>query len=88
VFSVLAVEEMRKGNTSNGTMTRRGFEAMQLPYEEKTGLRHDLRQLRNRWNRLKGMYSWFKWANNQTGVGCLQNGGLMHPSLGGKGTQR
>jgi hypothetical protein len=33
VFSVLAVEEMRKGNTSNGTMTRRGFEAMQLPYD-------------------------------------------------------
>jgi hypothetical protein len=79
VFFVLAVEKMRKRNTSNGTMTRRGYEAMQLAYQEKTGLRHDVRQLRNRWNQLKGIYSSFKWANIQQELDVSTMEGLMHP---------
>ena len=63
------VEQKRSGNTTIGTMTKRGYQAIQPGYEARAGLRHDMKQLRNRWNQLKGMYSWFKWATNQTGIG-------------------
>ena len=57
VFYVLAIEQKRSGNTTNGTMTKREYEAIQPVYEARAGLRHDMKQLRNRWNQLKGMYS-------------------------------
>jgi hypothetical protein len=57
VFSVLAIEEKRKGHTNNGTMIRRGYEAMQTGYQERTGLRHSFKQLKNSWNQLKRVYS-------------------------------
>jgi hypothetical protein len=57
VFSVLVVEEKRKGHTNNGTMIRRGYEAMQTSYQERTGLRHSFKQLKNSWNQLKRVYS-------------------------------
>jgi hypothetical protein len=80
VYYVLAVEQMRSGNTTNGTMSKIGYEAMINGYEARAGLRHDLRQMRNRWNQLKGMYAWFKWATNQTGTGWLANGGIDAPN--------
>ena len=60
-------------------MIKRGYEAIQPGYEARASLRHDMKQLRNRWNLLKGMYSWFKWATNQTGIGRLPNGGIDAP---------
>jgi hypothetical protein len=36
VFSCLAVDEMRKGNSSNGTMTRRGYDNLRYLYEQQT----------------------------------------------------
>jgi hypothetical protein len=67
VFCVLVVEHKRAGYTSNGTMTTRGYQLISIKYEERAGLRHDVRQLRNRWNQLKGMHAWYKWAKKQTG---------------------
>ena len=60
VFSCLAIDEMRKGNTNSGTMTGRGYDALQVLYERKTGLRHDLKQLKNIYGLLKQMYSFYK----------------------------
>ena len=70
---------MKKGNTSNGTMTRRGYDALEQLYENQVGLRHDLKQLKNRYSQLKNMYSSYKWALNQTGVGRQANGGIDAP---------
>ena len=57
MFSCLAVDEMRKGNSSKGTMTRRGYDNLRDFYEQQTGLKHDLRCMKNRFSQLKTMYS-------------------------------
>jgi len=56
VFSCLAVDEMRKGNSSKGTMTRRGYDNLRDLYEQQTGLKHDLKCMKNRFSQLKTMY--------------------------------
>jgi len=43
-------------------------------YQAKTSLRHTSNQLRNRWNQLNRMYSWYKWACKQTGLGVADDG--------------
>ena len=70
---------MKKGNTSNGTMARRGYECMQELYENQVGLRHDLKEPKNRYSQLKTMYNFYKWALNQIGVGRQANGGIDAP---------
>jgi hypothetical protein len=67
---------MQKGNTSNGTMTRRGYDNLREFYEQQTSLRHNLKCVKNRYSQLKTMYSFYKWALDQTGVGRQANGGL------------
>jgi len=79
VFSCLVVDEMRKGNSSKGTMTRRGYDNLRDFYEQQTGLKHDLRCMKNRFSQLKTMYSFYKWAQLQTGVGRQENGGIDAP---------
>lgn len=75
----LLLIKWEKDNTNNGTMTRRGYGALQVNYEQKTGLRHDLKQLKNRYGQLKQMYTFYKWANTQTTIGRLANGGIDAP---------
>ena len=58
MFSCLVVDEMRKGNSSKGTMTRRGYDNLRDLYEQQTGLKHDLRCMKNRFSQLKTMYSY------------------------------
>jgi len=57
-------------------MTKRGFLSMAPLYDAKTGLRHTPDQLRNRWNQLNRMYSWYKRACKQTGVAVAGDGTL------------
>ena len=57
MFSCLAVDEMRKGNSSKGTMTRTGYDNLRDFYEQQTGLKHYLRCMKNRFSQLKTMYS-------------------------------
>jgi len=60
-------------------MTTRGYQLISIKYEERAGLRHDVRQLRNRWNQLKGMYAWYKWAQKQMGISKRDNGAIVAP---------
>lgn len=80
MFCYLVVDQKRDGHTSNGALTRRGYENIAPEYEARVGLRHDVRQLRNRWNQLKGMYAWYLWAIKQTGIGRQENVGLDAPN--------
>ena len=57
MFSCLAVDEMRKDNSSKGTMTRRGYDNLRHFYEQQTDLKHDIRCMKNRFSQLKTMYS-------------------------------
>jgi hypothetical protein len=80
VFASLAVDEMQKGNTSNGTMSRIGYDNIRELYEQQTGLRHDRRCVKNKYAQLKTLYTFYKWACTQTGVGRKANGGLDAPT--------
>lgn len=76
VFCTLAVEHKRRGFTSKGSMTKRGFLSMAPQFQARTGLRHSVDQLRNRWNQLNIMYAWYKAATKHTGVGVAADGQL------------
>ena len=69
IFCELYLEEMRAGNTNNGFMTNRGYKTIQQKYFSNTKLRHSVKQLRNRWTQLKGLYQFWLWLNKQTGLG-------------------
>jgi hypothetical protein len=50
-------------------MTTRGYHVITEKYYLRTGLRHSKTQLKNRWDQLKGLYSFWLWLNKQTGLG-------------------
>ena len=60
---------MRAGNSNNGTMTIRGYKSIAEKYFSCTNLRHSVKQLRNRWGQLKGLYQFWMWLNKHTGLG-------------------
>lgn len=60
---------MRAGNTNNGAMTSRGYKNIAEIYFRRTGLTHNRTQLKNRWDQLKRLYAFWKWAMAQTGLG-------------------
>jgi hypothetical protein len=50
-------------------MTSRGYETISEKFYLNTGLRHSRTQLKNRWDQLKGLYSFWLWLNKQAGLG-------------------
>uniref|UniRef100_A0A0A9TM27 Uncharacterized protein n=1 Tax=Arundo donax TaxID=35708 RepID=A0A0A9TM27_ARUDO len=50
-------------------MTARGYKNIAEKFYQSTGLRHSKTQLKNRWDQLKGLYSFWLWLNKQTGLG-------------------
>jgi hypothetical protein len=65
----LCVEQIKASNRVNGFMTTRGYHVITERYYLRTGLRHSKTQLKNRWDQLKGLYSFWLWLNKQTGLG-------------------
>lgn len=74
VFCALCVEEITAGNRSNGFMTGRGYKNIAKKFQQLRGLRHSRVQLKNRWEELKKLYSFWLWLNKQTGLGRSPNG--------------
>jgi hypothetical protein len=59
MFCELCVEQIRDGNKINGFMTSRGYKTISEKFYLNTGLRHSRTQLKNRWDQLKGLYSFW-----------------------------
>nr|CAB3461460.1 unnamed protein product [Digitaria exilis] len=77
VFSELCVEQVRAGNRNNGTMTNRGYENIADPFYERTSLRHSVKQLRNRWDQLKSLYTFWTYCNKQSELVKNGTGGII-----------
>ncbi|CAN6201170.1 unnamed protein product [Urochloa humidicola] len=69
IFCELCVEEIRDGNSNKGHLTNRGYRNIAAKFEERTGLRHSKQQLKNRWDALRRMYSFWLWMNKQSDLG-------------------
>ncbi|CAN6362276.1 unnamed protein product [Urochloa humidicola] len=68
-FCELCVEEIKAGNSSKGHLTNRAYTNIAAKFEERTGLRHSKLQLKNRWDALRRMYSFWLSINKETGLG-------------------
>lgn len=68
-FCDICIEEMRAGNSNNGFITNRGYKNIAEKYYISTRLRHCRKQLKNRWDQLKGLYQFWLRINKQTGGG-------------------
>uniref|UniRef100_A0A0A9E826 Myb/SANT-like domain-containing protein n=1 Tax=Arundo donax TaxID=35708 RepID=A0A0A9E826_ARUDO len=69
VFCDICCEEIRAGNISKGFMTNRGYKNIAEKYELSVRLQHSRKQLKNRWQQLKGLYAFWLWLNTKTGFG-------------------
>ncbi|WVZ71421.1 hypothetical protein U9M48_020011 [Paspalum notatum var. saurae] len=77
VFCELCVEEIRAGNAPSGHMSARAYKNISDKFYARLGLRHSKLQLKNRWDALKGLYTFWLWANKQTAIGRSPNGGIV-----------
>ena len=50
-------------------MTRRAYTNIAQNFYLHTGLKHSKTQLKNRWDQLKGLFTFWIWLNKQTGLG-------------------
>jgi hypothetical protein len=50
-------------------MTSRGYKNIAEKFEVSRGLRHSKTQLKNIWEGLKRLYTFWLWLNKQTGLG-------------------
>ncbi len=71
IFCDICIEEIKAGNTSNGTLTSRAYNNMAEKFYISAGLRHSRTQLKNRWDQLKKVYNFWLWLNKQTGNGSI-----------------
>ncbi|WVZ95418.1 hypothetical protein U9M48_041186 [Paspalum notatum var. saurae] len=62
---------MRAGNKNNGFLTSRAYKNIAEHYYLRTGLRHSRQQLKNRWQQLKKIYSFWLSLNKKTGNGSI-----------------
>ncbi|XP_062213776.1 uncharacterized protein LOC133914769 [Phragmites australis] len=79
-FCKICVEEIRAGNRPIGVMTTRGYKNIAEKYLLITRLRHSRTQLKNRWDALKGLYSFWLRLNKDTGLGWDNTKGTVTAS--------
>jgi len=87
VFCDLCVEEIKAGNRSNGLMTRRAYTNIAQNFYLHTGLKHSKTQLKNRWDQLKGLFTFWIWLNKQTGLGRKNGTGVASDKFWKEATQ-
>lgn len=71
IFYKLSVEETLTRNHSNWSMTSRGYKYIATKFELIRGLQHSNTQLKNMWESLKRILSFWLWLNKQTRLGML-----------------
>ena len=70
----LWVDQINKGNCIKGTMTKTGYREVLLRYHAATGLVHDIKQVANRIRQLKGLWQFIRRLQNDTVLGCREDG--------------
>lgn len=80
IFCELCVEQIEAGNRPIGIMTTRGYQNIAVKYLQKTGLRHSKMQLKNRWDILKALYSFWLGLLKDTGLGWDSTQGTVSAS--------
>lgn len=80
LFCELCVEQIEAGNRPIGIMTTRGYQNIAVKYLQKTGLRHSKMQLKNRWDILKALYSFWLGLLKDTGLGWDSTQGTVSAS--------
>ena len=68
-FCEICVEEVEARNRPNGTLTTAAYKNICVKYRQRTGLLHSKTQLKNKWDLLKGLYSFWLGLNKDTGLG-------------------
>ncbi|CAA0805973.1 Unknown protein [Striga hermonthica] len=58
-------------------MKNSAYKVIAQKYFEKTKLRHEPKQFKNRFSQCKTMYQWLKWADGETGLGRRENGAII-----------
>ena len=76
-FCEICVEEVEAGNRPNGTLTNAAYKNISVKYRQRTGLFHNKTQLKNKWDLLKGLYSFWLGLNKDTGLGWDSNLGTV-----------
>jgi hypothetical protein len=69
----LFAEQVRIGNRSNTHLNKVGYDNVIAKFEEKTGLRYQKLQFKNKWSKLRNEYNlWKKLIARETGLGWDQ----------------
>ncbi|XP_022681803.1 L10-interacting MYB domain-containing protein-like [Setaria italica] len=76
IFCELAVEQIRIGNATGGVVNSRGFKEIAAKFAERTTIRHEPKQFRNRWDQCKKLYEFYVFAMKQSGLGRKNNGAI------------
>ncbi|CAN6273477.1 unnamed protein product, partial [Urochloa humidicola] len=69
IFCNIVVEEIQAGNRPLGTLNARGYRNLREKFFAQTGKDYIKSQLKNRWDNLKALYSFWKSLWTDTGLG-------------------
>ncbi|XP_062203419.1 L10-interacting MYB domain-containing protein-like [Phragmites australis] len=81
IFCKLAVEEIHAGNRPLGGLNARGYQSLGQKFLAQTGRNYTQKQLKNRWDNLKILYTFWKSLLNKTGLGWNAELGTVSASL-------
>jgi hypothetical protein len=68
-FCKICVEEIESGNKPHGTLIAKGYMNLVEKFVEQTGRPYNQKQLKNRWDALKGLYDFWLSLEHTTGIG-------------------
>ncbi|EAZ17660.1 hypothetical protein OsJ_33203 [Oryza sativa Japonica Group] len=69
-FCEICAEECEAGNRPTGCLSTTGYKNLQLKFFQRTGKKHDQKQLKNHWETLKKEYNlWIELKEKSTGLG-------------------
>jgi hypothetical protein len=70
IFCECAANQVKKGNRPTKFLTPAGYKGLAEEFNAKTGRNYEKKQLKNRWDDLKSIYSaWVFYKNKSTGLG-------------------
>jgi hypothetical protein len=68
-FCKICVEKIESGNKSHVTLTAKGYMNLVEKFVEQTGRPYNQKQLKNRWDALKGLYDFWLSLEHTMGIG-------------------
>ena len=69
IFCKICVEEVKAGNRPYGTLTTKGYQNLVEKFATRAGSPYTQKQLKNRWDALKGLYDFWLSLEHTTGIG-------------------